>query len=106
MNSRSSTEELQCESGWRWVVDDSYVNRFERTDGAYVLRSTDEYYANPMNPRHLGWKAYVDVEHVDDDGTYLGYKRRDSPFRIARRWKTPQAAMRAIDKERPLSQNR
>ena len=79
-------------------------NRIERVDGAYVMKSRDEYWAEPWLKGHKPWVAFVDADPNDDcdNGTALTYQRGNSPLGISRRWKTPEAAMRAIDKEHPL----
>lgn len=32
---------------------------YERSDGAYVWYSRDEYYSNPLNPRCRMWQAFL-----------------------------------------------
>jgi len=68
-------------------------DRWERHDGAVVKRSTDEYYAQPWLAGHRGWIAF----EPNPSTNYL----RMSNGRVGwpRRWKTPEAAMRAVDRE-------
>ena len=94
--------DVKCSPGWRFLSGDGYKARFERTDFVYVMKSDDEYYARPWLPAHRGWVAFRGAKNKDEDGTIVGYDRRTTRFRIPRRWKTPEAAMRAMDREHPM----
>jgi len=76
-------------------------DRWDRPDGAAVIYSKDWYWANPANPRHRGWTAYA-----PDDEQPLTFRRRTSKRKHARRWKTAEAAMGAVDREFPLDDGR
>src|SRR3990172_5523784 len=76
-------------------------DRWDRPDGAAVIYSKDWYWANPANPRHRGWTAYA-----PDDEQPLTFRRRTSKRKHARRWKTAEAAMEAVDREFPLDDGR
>jgi hypothetical protein len=70
---------------------------YERTDGAYVWRTKDEYWAKPWLPGHRGWVAFGPG---GDNEPAINFERygRNHP----RRWKTPEAAMKVVDELYPL----
>ena len=83
----------------RWVkkfeVDDVPSHHyFERSDGSYVWY--DQSSPNPIDPNCRMWVAF------GPDQTYLSKDRRKGWMRVPRRWKTPEAAMKALDKEIPI----
>jgi hypothetical protein len=69
---------------WRELSD-----RFIRTDGAEVVLNT--------GPAKLHWVAY----EPSPSQHYLARPR--GRFTEPRRWRTAAAAMRAVDRERPLA---
>lgn len=70
---------------------------YERTDGAYVWESSDHYYSNPLNPRCRLWMAF------GPDQQYLFKAPITSPrCHTPRKWQSAAAAMKALDREKPL----
>jgi hypothetical protein len=90
--------------GWQPRRIDEYGERvplhYVRADGARVCLANDDFWANPNLPGYRAWCV------VMADGCPLCYHKRrrgrPSPFGSLRRWKTPQAAMRALDREYPM----
>lgn len=76
--------------------------RWQSTDGAVVKidEATECNTSRPWLPNYRGWKAYGPGP---DQGNYLGFNRRNSGFRVARKFKTAQAAMAAVDEEYPTA---
>lgn len=90
--------------GWHYVTLDRYGEPcrpyYARTDGAAVWENMDDYWAKCWLPGHRRWSAN------QSSGKRLTYhKRRGSTRSLMgsdRRWKTPLAAMRAVDREYPV----
>ena len=80
------------------VWNEGYQSKtiYEREDGACVWENLDEYWAKPFLEGHKRWSATA------ADGTRLSYYRKNPKIHIDRRWKTPEAAMKAVDKEYPM----
>jgi len=81
--------------------------RWTSPDGAVVKWDDSSPYPNSLNPNSRMYTAWVpDSEQTQgpcwESADYLYWTRRDSEFRFPRRWKTAEAAMKAMDKEFPL----
>lgn len=78
-----------------------HMHRWERDDGCVVKidRTTECFTGRPWLPNYRGWMAYGPG---DDEHNYLGFTRKRSPFIIPRKFKTPEAAMAAVDREYPF----
>lgn len=74
---------------------------WQRSDGAYVYKSRDEYYSNPLNPRCRMWTAFCSDRNAD----CLSRTVRRSRLRWPRKWQTAEAAMRALDREHPMKES-
>jgi len=72
--------------------------RWERSDGAVAKWSQESPYPNPALESARLWIAF----EPDPSREYLSRGRRDSVLRWPRRFKTAEAAMRAVDLEYPL----
>lgn len=70
---------------------------WQRSDGVYVWESHDYMHTNPLNPRCRVWMVF----RSDQIGDYLAKETR-RPRGVPRKWNTPEAAMRAADRELPL----
>jgi hypothetical protein len=106
----STLEQAQAEydaavpPGWHMRCTDEYGDcvpvHYVRADGARVCLANDDFWANPNLPGYRAWCA------VQPNGRTLCYHKRRrgrlSPFGSLRRWKTPEAAMRALDRECPM----
>lgn len=84
-----------------WV--ETRKDRWDRTDGAVVKidHAVECDTSRPWLPNYRGWKAWG-----PGDNDLLGFKRRStrlrrSRFVIARKFKTAQSAMKAVDAEYP-----
>lgn len=77
------------------------TNRYRRQDGAEVWKSEDTYHSNPLSARSRLWEAAGPGAH-----DYLNRVRRGDRherFNTRRRFGSPQAAMAAVDRDRPFS---
>ena len=76
---------------------------WERDDGALVMidAATECCTARPWLPNYRGWIAYGPR---DNDGwrDYLWFTRKGSLLHIPRKFKTPEAAMAAVDHAYPF----
>lgn len=84
-----------------WV--ETRKDRWDRSDGAVVKidHTVECSTSRPWLPNYRGWKAWGPGEN-----DLLGFKRRctrlrRSRFVIARKFKTAQSAMKAVDAEYP-----
>jgi hypothetical protein len=71
--------------------------RWVRCDGAVVKYDESSPFPNPMNPRSRMFTAW----EPDPSQDFLGQRSRRG-IGWPRRWKTAQAAMRAVDRECPI----
>jgi len=69
---------------------------WERSDGAYVWYDNKTPYPNLLNPNARFWAAYGPNER------YLRKEKRRTWMHIPRRWKTAEAAIKALDREVPI----
>lgn len=74
----------------RWDSDDNAVVKYDHT----VECNT----AKPWLPNHRGFIAYGPGP---SETNYLGFRRKNSRGTIPRKFKTAEAAMKAIDKHFP-----
>lgn len=72
--------------------------RYVRRDGAVVRYDERSPYPNPLRESSRMFTAW----EPDPGESYLSMGRRSSWFRWPRRFHTPEAAMRAVDKTWPL----
>lgn len=79
---------------WRKISE----YRWERHDNAVVKidTSTELSTSSPWLPNYRGWIAYGPGP---EEHNYLGFKRRNSPLLIPRKFKTAESAMGAVDRE-------
>ena len=83
-------------NGWRCTRPE---RRYVRTDGAVVKYDDSSPYPNPIKPSARMWTAW----EPDPGQSYLKMSRRNSRgFTWPRRYRTPEAAMRAADKAWPV----
>lgn len=76
-----------------WRSDDNAVVKIDSTTECSTSR--------PWLPNYRGWMAFVPG---DSEFEKLTFERRNSRFKVVRKFKTAQAAMAAIDKEYPHGQ--
>lgn len=81
--------------------------RWERTDGAVVMWDQRSPYPNPENPTSKLWTAWEPDPSQKALSMERGRPRRTTEGELAylsfpRRWKTAEAAMKAVDQEYPL----
>lgn len=75
--------------GRRWISD----------DGAVVcIDETREGWNKVWSPNYRGYIAFGPGE---ENHNYLSFRRKNSVFVIPKKFKTPQAAMAAVDHEYP-----
>ena len=79
---------------WRKISE----YRWERHDNAVVKMdtSTELNTSRPWLPNYRGWIAFGPGS---EEHNYLGFKRRNSPLLIPRKFKTAEATMSAVDRE-------
>lgn len=75
--------------------------RFERPDGAVVKYDPDGVLtgSRPWLPGHRGWLAFGPGPTPNN---VLGYYRRDSRVKVARRYRSAANARRAVDLQFPI----
>lgn len=94
MTSHPTSDSSVVRNGWRMV----HENRYVRVDGAVVMRDQRSPYPNPLNPKSLLWTAW----EPDPSESAISKQHYHSAFRSPRRWKSPEAAMKAVDRLFPL----
>jgi hypothetical protein len=77
--------------------------RFERPDNAVVLYDHDSQGATskPWLDRNRGWKAFGPGPASYNFLHYFRAVRLSAPVKVARKWRTAAAAMKAVDAEFP-----
>ena len=97
-------------NGWHWKtswrqakgmagMDPVQYTHPEREDGAWVWEDWDDYYRNPdYNPNSKAWWIYPPGQDYPD--TYRRQRDRQSRPRC---FKTMGSAMKALDREFPLT---
>jgi hypothetical protein len=96
-------EKSQKSKNWQQVGS----SRWQRIDGAIVKWDDSSPYPNPMNPRSRLYTAWEPDPSERALMMHRGRLRKDQKghlyrFGFPRRWKTAEAAMKAVDKEFPL----
>lgn len=88
-------------TGWTLVYTDRYnTPYYTRSDGAYVWKSRDQYYSNPLDPKCRMWQAFL--PDGTENGEPISKVRRNVLYRIPRKWQSPLAAICAVDLEFPV----
>ncbi len=82
---KNDIDGVPCKSYW------------QRSDEAYVWYDANTPYSNPENPNALFWIAF------GPDQRPFTRPIHNSVFKASRRWKTPEAAMKAVDANFPLN---
>lgn len=93
-------------SAWKRVND----YRWRRTDGAAVIWDDRSPYPNPVRPSARMWTAWEPDPSTKALSMRRGRLREADDGhlwkpRFPRRWNTPAAAMKAVDKEFPLRES-
>lgn len=81
---------------WKKIHD----KRWERDDNA-VVKYDHTTECNTSRPWLKGHRGYIAYGPGEEEHNYLGHRRKDSRFYIPRKFKTPEAAMKVVDKEYP-----
>ncbi len=108
--SRTSLEAeaaMQLPANWqiRGQVDGVTCHRYyERTDGAYVWYDKNSCWSNPENPLARFWIAYGPGPANEPMLVTPRRSRKICRIRTYNRWKTPLAAIMAVNRAFPLLQ--
>ena len=89
--------EWEAIGGPRTLWREKHENRWVRYDGAVVLYDVHSPHPNPLNPNCRMWTAW------EPDPSEMYLRMTNGRLGWPKRFKTPQNAMKAVDKAFPSS---